>query len=339
MSELQYPVAIYSTEDGKVHVRLQLRDHSAWLTQKQMAELFNVGVSAISKHLKSIYEGGELTREATISKMENVALEQGRSVRRSIEHYNLDAILAVGYRVRGPRGAQFRKWATEVLREYLIKGFALDDQRLKNDGVDTHFDELLERIRDIRASERQFFRKICDVISATSADYEERKSFTEVRNFFAGIQNRLHFATHGKTAAELVWERSDRNKPHAGLTNWPGEQPQRADLEVAKNYLTQDELAQMNRLTTMFLDYAEDQASLHKTILLDEWMQKTDRWLVFNDREVLQGCGKRQHKQAVAKAKVEWEAYQRAQDEAVNELDMKELERQVKELTKTNGEP
>lgn len=338
MSELQYPVAIYTTEDGKSHVRLQLRDHSAWLTQKQMAELFNVGVSAISKHLKSIYEDGELTREATLSKMENVALEQGRSVRRNIEHYNLDAILAVGYRVRSPRGAQFRKWATDVLREYLLKGFALDDQRLKNDGVDTHFDELLERIRDIRASERQFFRKICDVISATSADYEDRKSFTEVRNFFASIQNRLHFATHGKTAAELIWERSDRNKPHAGLTNWPGEQPLRADLGVAKNYLTQDELTRMNRLTTMFLDYAEDQASLHKTILLDEWMQKTDKWLVFNDREVLQGYGKRQHKQAVTKAQAEWEAYQRAQDEAVNELDMKELERQVKELTKANDE-
>lgn len=162
-------------------------------------------------------------------------------------------------------------------REYLLKGFALDDQRLKNDGVDTHFDELLERIRDIRASERQFFRKICDVISATSADYEERKSFPEVRNFLASIQNRLHFATHGKTAAKLIWERSDRNKPHAGLTNWPGNQPLRADLGVAKNYLTQDELTRMNRLTTMFLDYAEDQASLHKTILLDEWIQKTEK--------------------------------------------------------------
>lgn len=333
MRKLQYPVAIYTTEDGKSHVRLQLRDHSAWLTQKQMAELFNVTPAAISHHIQAITREGEVDEETTFKQLLKVPGQE-----RSVNHYNLDMILAVGYRVRGPRGAQFRKWATDVLREYLLKGFALDDQRLKNDGVDTHFDELLERIRDIRASERQFFRKICDVISATSADYEDRKSFTEVRNFFASIQNRLHFATHGKTAAELIWERSDRNKPHAGLTNWPGEQPLRADLGVAKNYLTQDELTRMNRLTTMFLDYAEDQASLHKTILLDEWMQKTDKWLVFNDREVLQGYGKRQHKQAVTKAQAEWEAYQRAQDEAVNELDMKELERQVKELTKANDE-
>lgn len=325
-------IAIYTTEDGKAHVRLQLRDGTAWLSQKQMSDLFNVGVSAISKHLKSIYEDGELSREATISKMENVALEQGRTVRRNIEHYNLDAILAVGYRVRGPRGAQFRKWATDVLREYLEKGFALDDQRLKNDGVDTHFDELLERIRDIRASERMFFRKICDVIATSSADYEERKTFLEVSKFFASIQNRLHFATHGKTAAELIWERADRNKPYAGLTNWSGENPRQADVEAAKNYLTQDELTRMNRLTTMFLDYAEDQAERHKTILLDEWMEKTDKWLVFNDREVLQGFGKRQHKQAVAKARAEWEAYLEAEDTRVNAKDMAELAREVKAL-------
>ena len=325
-------IAIYTTEDGTAQVRLQLKDGTAWLSQKQMAMLFNVGISAISKHLKTIYGDGELTRDATVSKMENVAVEQGRSVRRHIEHYNLDAILAVGYRVRGPRGTQFRKWATEVLREYLIKGFTMDDQRLKNEGADTHFDELLERIRDIRASERQFFRKICDVIAATSADYEERKNFTEVRNFFSGIQNKLHFATHGHTAAELIWERTDRNKPNVGLTNWSGERPQRADLEIAKNYLTQDELKRMNRLTTMFLDYADDQASMRKTILLDEWMQMTEKWLVFNDREVLKGFGKRQKKQAVKKANEEWDSYLAAWDAQVTEKDMAQLSREVKAL-------
>ncbi|AWR15481.1 hydroxyacid dehydrogenase [Corynebacterium diphtheriae] len=327
-------IAIYTTEDGAAHVRLQLKQGTAWLTQKQMAELFDVGVSAISKHLKTIYTDGELSREATISKMENVALEQGRTVRRRIEHYNLEAILAVGYRVRGPRGSQFRKWATEVLTEYLIKGFAMDDKRLKNDGTDTHFDELLERIREIRASERQFFRKICDVIAKTSDDYEEKKSYTEVRNFFAGIQNRLHYATHHHTAAQIIFKRADHRKANAGLTTWAGEVPHKSDMMVAKNFLTDDELRRMNRLTTMFLDYAEDQAERRKTLLLKDWMAKTDAWLVFNDRDVLQGFGDRSHKQAVNKAKSEWDKYQGVIDQGVNELDMKQLEQEVKELSR-----
>lgn len=325
-------IAIYTTEDGQAHVRLQLKDGTAWLSQKQMSELFSVSIGTISKHLKNIYEDGELTRSATVAQLEKVALEQGRSVNRRIEHYNLDAILAVGYRVRGTRGTQFRKWATTILRDYLRKGFALDDQRLKNDGVDTHFDELLERIREIRASEKHFFRKICDVIAATSADYEETKEFTTVRNFFAGIQNQLHYATHGHTAAELIWERADRTKTNAGLTTWDGEQPSRRDTVVAKNYLTRDELSRMNRLTNMFLDYAEDQATLRKTLTLADWQAKTAAWLVFNDREVLKGLGKRSNKQATDKAHQEWEAYRRDRDAAVNELDMRELERQVKQL-------
>lgn len=319
-------IAIYTTPDGAAHVRLQLKDGSAWLNTTQMAELFNVGAPAINHHIREILRDGELA-ETTCKKL----LQQPGQDRRT-NHYNLDMILAVGYRVRGPRGAQFRKWATEVLREYLAKGFALDDQRLKNDGVDTHFDELLERIREIRASERQFFRKICDVISATSADYEETKSYESVRKFFAGIQNRLHFATHGRTAAELIWERADRNKPHAGLTTWEGELPHKSDMEIAKNYLTEDEARQMRRLTTMFLDYAEDQAERGKTLLLSDWVEKTNAWLVFNEREVLKGYGKRQHKQAVVKAKTEWDAYQRKLDAEVNALDMKQLEQEVKAL-------
>lgn len=267
-------VAIYTTSDGVAHVRLQLKDGSAWLNTTQMAELFNVGAPAINHHIREILRDGELA-ETTCKKL----LQQPGQDRRT-NHYNLDMILAVGYRVRGPRGAQFRKWATEVLREYLTKGFALDDQRLKNDGVDTHFDELLERIREIRVSERQFFRKICDVISAT----------------------------------------------------WDGELPHKSDMEVAKNYLTEDEARQMRRLTTMFLDYAEDQAERGKTLLLSDWMEKADAWLVFNEREVLKGYGKRQHKQAVTRAKAEWDAYQRRLDAEVNTLDMKQLEHEVKAL-------
>ncbi|MDK6259256.1 RhuM family protein [Corynebacterium frankenforstense] len=319
-------IAIYTTEDGKAHVRLQLQEGSAWLSTRQMGDLFAIGQHAVNHHIREILRGGELDE----TNCKKLLQQPGHD--RSVNHYNLDMILAVGYRVRGPRGAQFRKWATEVLSEYLVKGFAMDDQRLKNDGVDTHFDELLERIRDIRASERQFFRKICDVIAATSADYEERKSFQEVRNFFASIQNRLHFATHGMTAAELIWERADRTKPNAGLTNWSGEQPRRSDLAVAKNYLDRDELTRMNRLTSMFLDYAEDQASLGNTILLDEWMQKADKWLVFNDRDVLSGFGKRQRKQAAVKAHAEWDAHLATQDARVNEKDMAELAEEVKAL-------
>lgn len=325
-------IAIYTTEDGKAHVRLQLKEGSAWLNQKQMAELFDVGVSAISKHLKTIYADGELTREATISKLENVALEQGRTVRRRIEHYNLDTILAVGYRVRGPRGAQFRKWATEILRAYLEKGFTVDTQQLKNAGADTHFDELLETIREIRASERQFFRKICDVVAKTSADYEEIKTFETVRNYFANLQNLIHYAVHRSTAAELIFTRADRTKPHAGLTGWKGERPHLADMYTAKNYLNDDELRIMNRLVSMYLDYAEDQAEMGKTMLLKDWQDKTRSWLEFNEREVLQGLGKRNMSQAKVKAKTEWDAYQRALDNEVNTVDMKALEAEVKAL-------
>lgn len=320
-------VAIYTTEDGKAHVRLQLKDNDAWLTQKQMADLFDVTTAAVSHHIQSITRSGELKEEATFKKLLKVPGQN-----RSVNHYNLDMILAVGYRVRGPRGAQFRKWATEVLRGYLTKGFAIDTQKLKHDGADTHFDELLETIREIRTSERQFFRKICDVIAATSADYQEKKSFKEVQQFFAGIQNRLHFATHGQTAAELIWERADHAKPYAGLTTWDGESPHKSDMGIAKNFLTEKEAKEMRRLTTMFLDYAEDQAAMGKTMLLKDWVEKTEAWLVFNERKVLKGYGKRKHKQAVNKAEEEWAVYQHQLDSKVNEIDMKALEAEVKTL-------
>ena len=319
-------VAIYTTEDGKAHVRLQIKDNDAWLNTSQMAELFDVGAPAINHHIREVLKQGELDE----AKSKKLLQQPGKD--RKTKHYNLDMILAVGYRVRGPRGSQFRKWATEVLRGYLTKGFAIDAQKLKHDGVDTHFDELLETIREIRTSERQFFRKICDVISATSADYQEKKSFKEVQQFFAGIQNRLHFATHGRTAAELIWERADRTKPYAGLTTWDGETPHKSDMSVAKNFLTEDEAKRMRRLTTMFLDYAEDQAEMGKTMLLKDWMEKTEAWLVFNEREVLKGYGKRKHKQAVNKSEEEWNAYQRQLDSKVNEIDMKSLEAEVKVL-------
>lgn len=327
-------IAIYTTDDGAVQVRLQLTQGTAWLTQKQMGELFNVTSASISHHVQNIIREGEVA-----GSFKQLLKVPGQT--RSVNHYNLEMILAVGYRVRGQRGIQFRKWATEVLREYLIKGFAMDDQRLKNDGIDTHFDELLERIREIRASERQMFRKVLDVITATSADYHEVKDFQEVKNFFAGIQNRLHYATHGKTAAELIWERADNTKPNAGLTTWNGEKPHKKDMTIAKNYLHEDEAKRMNRLTSMFLDYAEDQAEMKKTLLLKDWVKKTDAWLVFNERQVLQGFGTRRMSQAKSKALNEWAAYQRRLDSEMNEIDMRQLESEVRELNKAKnrGEP
>lgn len=319
-------IALYTTDDGKAHVRLQIKGGSAWLNTAQMAELFDVGAPAINHHIREILRDGELDQ----AECKQLLQQPGHD--RSTNHYNLDMILAVGYRVRGPRGAQFRKWATDVLREYLVKGFALDDKRLKNDGVDTHFDELLERIREIRASERQFFRKICDVIAATSADYEERKTFPEVRNFFANLQNRLHYAIHGSTAAQLIIDRSDHRKPNAGLTHWQGESPHLNDMYIAKNYLDDDELRRLNRLTTMYLEYAEDQSEMGKTILLKDWEEKTADWLAFHERNVLQGYGNRSAKQAKAKAKSEWDAYQKRLDQEVTEVDMRQLESEVKAL-------
>lgn len=319
-------IAIYTTPDGAAHVRLQIQDGTAWLNTNQMAELFAVGSAAINHHIREIFHDGELEQ----SKCKKLLQQQGQD--RSTNHYNLDMILAIGYRVRGVRGAQFRKWATEVLHEYLTKGFALDDQRLKNDGVDTHFDELLERIREIRASEKQFFRKICAVISATSADYEETKTYQSVRNFFANLQNQLHYAIHHSTAAELIYQRADHTKPNAGLTNWQGEQPRKSDMYIAKNYLFDDELRRMNRLTTMYLDYAEDQAERGKTMLLKDWEAKTKSWLAFNERDVLQNLGKRGHTQAKEKAAREWDAYQQQRDAEINEVDMKQLESAVKAL-------
>ena len=320
-------IAIYTTDDGAVQVRLQLTQGTAWLTQKQMGELFNVTSASISHHVQNIIREGEVA-----GSFKQLLKVPGQT--RSVNHYNLEMILAVGYRVRGQRGTQFRKWATEVLREYLVKGFAMDDQRLKNDGIDTHFDELLERIREIRASERQMFRKVLDVITATSDDYHEVKDFKAVRNFFAGIQNRLHYATHGKTAAELVWERADSTQPNAGLTTWDGEKPHKKDMITAKNYLHEDEAKRMNRLTSMFLDYAEDQAEMRKTLLLEDWVKKTDAWLVFNERQVLQGFGTRKMTQAKNKALNEWDVYQRRLDNETNEIDMRQLESEVRELNK-----
>lgn len=299
------PLALFTNESGSVRLEIKLQDETLWLTQKQIAQLFEKSPKTISEHLTNIYDDGELEPDATIRKFRTVALEGTRNVERLLDHYNLDAVLAVGYRVRSNRGVQFRKWATDVLKAYLIKGFAMDDERLKQPGRDLssdYFDELLQRIRDIRASERRFYQKITDIY-ATAVDYNAQSPAS--KEFFSSVQNKLHWAIHGQTAAELIHSRADSTKENMGLTSWSGGRISKKDTLVAKNYLQQDELERLNRIVTMYLDYAEDQAKRQHPMTMEQWASKLDAFLAFNDHKVLQHAGKISHD--VAKNLVETE--------------------------------
>ncbi len=303
---------LYETEDGRTRVECRFLNDSIWLTQALMAELFQVTVATINEHLKTLYADQELASEATIRKFLIVRLEGARQVRRQIDHYNLDAILAVGYRVRSVRGVQFRRWASERLREYLIKGFTLDDERLKNPQIDgtsevpDRFDELLERIRDIRASERRMYLRVREIF-AMAADYSP--SHADTSQFFRIIQNKLHFAVTGKTAAELITQRADHAQPNMGLTSWKTDRVQNTDVTVAKNYLLPPEIEELNRIVVMWLDFAEDQARRRKQVFLKDWEDKLDAFLQFNDRNVLPDAGKVSKKQADAHAVNEYEQF------------------------------
>ncbi|MBU8598375.1 hydroxyacid dehydrogenase [Shouchella clausii] len=282
---------MYQTENGDTKIQVRLEGETVWMTQKAMAELFQKGVPTINEHIKNIYAEGELTEEATIRKNRIVQVEGSREVEREVAFYNLEMIIAVGYRVRSHRGTQFRQWATERLNEYMVKGFTMDDERLKemrNIGAD-YFDELLERIRDIRASERRFYQKITDIY-ATSIDYDP--STPIAREFFATVQNKLHFAIHGHTASELIMKRADASKPNMGLTSWKGDKVRKQDVTVAKNYLSQEELSDLNRIVTMYLDYAETQAKKKKPMYMKDWAEKLDAFLEFNEHDILTNAGK-----------------------------------------------
>ena len=302
---------IYTAEDGKTRIECRFQDETIWLSQKLMSQLFDVEVPTINEHLKILYESGEIDSEPTIRKFRIVRQEGSRQVARVIEHYNLEAILSVGYRVRSPRGAQFRRWATERLSEYLVKGFTMDDERLRNppvdgQGIPDYFDELLERIRDIRASERRVYLRVREIF-ALAADYQPSKK--ETSRFFKTIQNKLHFAATGKTAAELIRERADASQPNMGLTVWKGELVRKADVTVAKNFLRSEEIDELNRIVVMWLDFAEDQARRRQQVFLRDWQMKLDEFLRFNDREVLQNAGSISKKAANAHAQTEYEAY------------------------------
>lgn len=303
------PIALFTSQDGKTRLQIRLQNESLWLTQKQIAELFDKSPKTISEHLANIYDEAELEPDATIRKFRIVAREGARDVERLLDHYNLDAVMAVGYRVRSDRGVQFRKWATQVLKEYLIKGFAMDDERLKNPDRDLeadYFDELLERIRDIRASERRFYQKITDIYS-TASDYDAKAQTSQT--FFATVQNKLHWAIHGHTAAELIKERADSQSPNMGLTNWSGGAITRKDVSIAKNYLSQEELNDLNRVVTMYLDYAENQARRKQAMTMQQWADKLDAFLAFNEHAVLANAGKISQKIAKQLAEVEYDKF------------------------------
>ncbi len=284
-------IILYQTEDGKTKLEVRLEHESIWLTQAAMAELFQTTPQNITLHLRGIYAERELLEGATCKENLQVQTEGGRRVSRTRKFYNLPVIIAVGYRVNSSRGTQFRQWATERLNEYLVKGFTMDDERLKqgaNIGSD-YFDEVLERIRDIRASEKRFYQKIRDIYKL-AVDYDPKAE--ETLEFFRIVQNKLHFAVSGKTAAELISERVDASNPNMGLTSWKGAKVRPGDVTIAKNYLNAKEIDQINRIVTMYLDYAEDQARRHRQIFMRDWRQKLDAFLKFNERDILKNAGK-----------------------------------------------
>lgn len=302
---------IHTTDDGRTRVRCLFRDETLWLTQAQMAELYQVSGKTISEHLTNLYDEEECQPERTIRKFRIVQPEGERQVRRTLDHYSLEAILAVGYRVRSTRGTQFRQWATDRLSEYLVKGFTMDDERLKNppgegSGIPDHFDELLERIRDIRASERRMYLRVREIF-AMAADY--RPSAKETTLFFQTIQNKLHYAATGLTAPELIFQRADHTQPNMGVTSSKGSQVRKADVTVAKNYLHEDEVAGLNRIVVMWLDFAEDQAKRRKDVFLQDWETKLNEFLAFNERRVLDNLGKVTKLAADARANEEYEQF------------------------------
>lgn len=315
---------LYQTEDGRTRVQCRFENETIWLTQALIAELYQVTVPTVNEHLKGIFAEGELPMEATIRKFRIVRLEGARQVRRDVEHYSLDAILAVGFRVRSQRGTQFRQWATARLNEYLVKGFTMDDERLRNPpgpGVPDYFDELLERIRDIRASERRVYLRVREIL-ALAADYAPDEAQTQA--VFRIVQNKMHFAATGHTAPELIAARADAAQSNMGLTSWKGDAIRKGDVTVAKNYLREEEINELNRVVVMFLDFAEDQARRRKQIFLKEWKTKLDDFLRFNDRAVLPHAGSVSREDADWQATEEYEKFsarRRAYLEAAGETD------------------
>ena len=318
-------ILLYETEEGKVNVDVILKDETIWLTQKSMADLFECSSDNISLHLKNIFKDNELDKRLTTEVFSVVRKEGNRSVNRELEFYNLDAIIAVGYRVNSKKATKFRIWATKILKDYMIKGFAIDVEKMKNGpkfGKD-YYDDLLQTIKEIRLSERRQYQKITDIFEATSVDYN--KDSDEAYTFFKIVQNKLHYAITGKTAAELIYERVDSEKLNMGLTSWknsPNGKIMKYDISIAKNYLNEDELKKLNNLTTLFLDYAEDMAEEHQIMTMKDWIKETDELIKFRKKNVLSDSGRISQEKAIEKAENEYEKFRVKQDkEYISSMD------------------
>jgi len=316
-SAAEYLTYVAATGSNDESIEMRYENENIWLTQKMMATLYDVGLPTINEHIKKIYEDSELQEESTIRKFRIVQTEGNRQVNREINHYNLQMIIAVGFKVNNERAVQFRKWANAIVKDYTIQGWVMDDERLKNGGsvlTEKYFEHLLERIREIRLSERKFYQKITDIY-ATALDYD--KSSKTTKQFFANVQNKLHWAIHRHTAAELIMERANSEKPHMGLTSWenyPDGKIQKYDVSIAKNYLAEDELQGLRRIVSMYLDYAEHQASRHIPMTMEDWADRLNRFLEFNEHEILTDSGRVTHEIAKAFAESEFEKYRIIQD-------------------------
>ncbi|SDZ87358.1 Uncharacterized conserved protein [Thiothrix caldifontis] len=318
---------LYQTPDGQTRLEVRLQDETVWLSLTDMSDLFQRDKSVISRHIRNVFAEGELVRDSVIANFATTAAD-GKTYQ--VEHFNLDVIISVGYRVKSHRGTQFRIWATQRLREYLVKGFTLDDERLKRGGGGNYFDELLARIRDIRSAERVFWRKVLDIY-ATSIDYDPK---TEVsQQFFASVQNKMHWAAHGHTAAEIIHTRANADQPNMGMTTWTGQKPTKAETTIAKNYLNPDELDVLNRIVTAYLELAELQALNRTPMYMKDWAARLDDFLRLTGRELLDHAGTISHKQALQKAEQEYEKYRQARLAEAQPVDQ-DFETAIKTLPK-----
>ena len=326
-------ILLYQTPDGESRIEVRLQGETVWLNLEQMAELFQRNKSTISRHIKNVFEEGELQPNTTVAFFATVQMEGKRKVERDIAYYNLDMIISVGYRVHSYRGVQFRMWATNVLKEYIVKGFALNDDLLKRAGGGNYFDELLARIRDIRSSEKVFYRKVLEIY-ALSIDYDPRVEMTQ--EFFKTVQNKMHYSVHGHTAAEIIYERADAQKDFMGLTTWTGAMPKRTDAEIAKNYLSQEEVTTLNRIVSLYLDFAELQAEEHRPMYMKDWIAILDDFLRISRKDILTHAGRVSAQLAKAKADSEYDKFKERTKNDLSAVEihfLEQFEREQKKLT------
>jgi len=333
MSNPKSEIILYQTENGQTKLEVKLENETVWLTQKQMAELFQKAKSTINEHIKNVYKEGELDEISTVRKFRTVQQEGKRNIEREIEFYNLDVIISVGYRVKSHRGTQFRIWATQRLKEFIIKGFMLDDERLKSLGQINYFDELLARIRDIRSSEKIFYQKVKDIYTL-SIDYEPKADMT--KQFFATIQNKLHWAIHKHTAAEIISERANADTSNMGLTTWKEDKIRKSDITIAKNYLSEKELKQLNLLVEQYLAFAEMQADNQEVMYMRDWISKLDDILTINKKEILNHAGRISTKIADEIATLEYDKYAKHRQLAEDKHAIEQLKLEIKQLKNKN---